>query len=134
MAMLRKFVLSFVLADNFVSNLARKPFRSRWRLEGSCNKCGKCCKEIHMKIEPLLLKDGFIREVVIRWVSWLFNFYLLRMDDERNYLVFGCRSFRADGLCKEYKWRPNVCRNYPIVDFFEEPVLFNTCGYRAKHK
>ena len=132
--MLRKLALSFVLADNFVSNLAKKPFGSRWKLTGRCNKCGKCCKEIHIKIEPRLLNSKFTQEVVIRWVSWLFRFYLQRIDHERNYLVFGCKNLRPDGTCGDYKWRPNVCRNYPLVDFFDEPALFDTCGYKAIKK
>jgi Fe-S-cluster containining protein len=129
---LRKTILALVIADNFVANLAGSFFRKKWKLEGSCKKCGKCCRDIHLKIDPRLLNNRFTRELVIRWISWLFRFYLKRIDHERNYLVFGCRNLTENGTCGDYRWRPNVCRNYPLVDFFDEPALFDTCGYKAK--
>jgi uncharacterized protein len=132
--MLRKMVLSIVLADNYISHLVQKPFGTKWVLEGDCNKCGKCCLDIHLKIEPKLLNNAFTRELVVRWISWLFVFYLKRIDYDRNYLVFGCNNLNSNGTCNDYNWRPNVCRNYPLVDYFEEPVLFKECGYKAKLK
>jgi Fe-S-cluster containining protein len=129
--MLRKFMMMFVLADNYITNLAGAFFRKQWKLEGKCRKCGKCCKEIHMKVEPHLIGNRFTRELVIRWISWLFNFYLIRIDYDRDYLVFSCRSINPDGTCGDYRWRPSVCRNYPLVDYFDEPALLEGCGFRA---
>lgn len=130
--MLRKLVLSLVIADNFITNLVKKPFRTRWVLNGKCRKCGKCCADIKMAINPRLLSNVFTRELVIRWTSWIMDFYLKRIEYGPCYLVFGCKNQDSDGLCGVYKWRPNVCRNYPLVDFFEEPALFDTCGYKAR--
>lgn len=130
-AMFRKIALSVVLADNYVTNLAGSIFRKQWRLDGKCKKCGRCCREIHLKIEPRLLGNQFTKELVVRWISWLFCFYLIKIDYERNYLVFGCRNLKPDGTCNDYRWRANVCRNYPLVDYFEKPVLFEGCGYKA---
>ena len=130
--MIRKLILSLVIADNFVSNMAKMPFRSRWKLEGGCRKCGRCCREIALKIDPRLLNNRLTTAVVIRWISWLFNFRLIRIEYDKPYLVFACNNQAGDGTCKEYKWRPNVCRNYPLVDYFEEPALYDFCGYRSK--
>ena len=132
MSMLRRFVLMLMLADNFVTNLVSKLFKTRWVLAGKCNKCGKCCQDIKLAINSRLLSNIFTRELVVRWTSWVMGFHLKRIEYDPNYLVFGCDRVRSDGTCGDYKWRPNVCRNYPLVDFFEEPALFETCGYKAK--
>ena len=130
--MLRKLVLTFILADNYLSNLVRKPFKTQWTLEGKCKKCGKCCRDIGLTISPKLLKSRFTTEIVIRWVSWVFDFYLKHIQYDSCLLVFGCKNQNPDGSCKVYKWRPNICRNYPIVDYLDKPVLYDFCGYRAK--
>lgn len=132
MVMFRKLVLLLIIADNFISNLVKKPFRSRWVLCGKCNKCGKCCEDIKLAINSRLLSNIFTRELVIRWTSWVMGYDLKRIEYDPPYLVFGCKKLRLDGSCADYKWRPNVCRNYPLVDFFEEPASFDTCGYKAK--
>lgn len=128
--MLRKMVLSLVLMDNFLTNLARKPLRTRWILSGKCKKCGRCCREIHLKIDPRLLNNRFTFSLITMWISWLFCFYLKRVDRRRNYLVFGCKKLKWNGQCGAYYWRPNVCRNYPLVDYFEKPALIRGCGYK----
>ena len=130
--MIRRLVLLLMLADNAVTNLVKKPFRTRWVLVGKCNQCGKCCQNIKLAINPRLLSSVFIRELVIMWTSWVMGFHLKRIEYTPPYLVFGCKKVRSDGTCGDYKWRPNVCRNYPLVDFFEEPALFKTCGFKAK--
>ena len=131
---IRKFVLASILADNYITNLAKKPFRSKWGLEGSCKKCGRCCLDISLEINPALLKSRFTIDVVVRWVSWIFNFYFKRIEYDKHFLVFGCKNLNEDGTCGDYKWRPNICRNYPIVDYFDEPALFDTCGFNAKQR
>lgn len=132
MFMLRKIVLSFVIFENFVNNLVRRPYKTKWHLTGKCKKCGKCCHNIALKIEPRLLTSRVITELlIVRWVSWLFNFQLIWIDYQKYYLVFRCKNLKPDGTCKDYKWRPNICRNYPIVDFFDEPALSDTCGYSS---
>jgi len=129
--MLRKIVLTFILADNFIFNLAKKPFGTKWALKGKCKKCGRCCQDVTLEINPKLLNNRFTTDLVVRWISWAFNFRLKEVDYDRCRLVFGCNNLNTDGTCKDYRWRPNICRNYPIMDYFERPSLFNTCGYKA---
>jgi Fe-S-cluster containining protein len=130
---MKKIIISFILLDNFLTNLPKKVlFRSRWVLEGKCKKCGTCCKEIYLKISPRQLSSRFFTELAIRWTSWIFDFILLRIDYENYYLVFTCRHLRPDGKCGNYFWRPNICRNYPLVDYFEEPKTLLDCGFRAR--
>jgi hypothetical protein len=125
----------FVLLDNFLTNSIKKAlFKSKWVLTGKCKQCGNCCKEIYLKIDPGQLGSKLFSTLAIKWITWLFDFILLRIDYENYYLVFTCKHIRADGKCGNYFWRPNICRNYPLVDYFEEPKLLPGCGFSAKQR
>jgi len=128
---LKRFLISFVLLDNLLTNLPKKIlFKSRWKLEGKCKQCGVCCQEIYMKITPKQLSSKFFTNLAIKWTCWLFDFILLDVDYENYYLVFTCHHRRPDGKCGNYFWRPNVCRNYPLVDYFDEPKTLPNCGFK----
>ena len=130
---LKRFIMIFVLLDNFLTNLPKKYlFRSRWQLEGSCNQCGNCCKEIYLKISPRQLGSELFSKLAIWWITWLFDFILIKIDYDNHYLVFTCKHLRPDGKCGNYFWRPSVCRNYPLVDYFDEPKFLPGCGFRAR--
>lgn len=119
----------FILLDNLITASLKKLFGSRYRLEGSCNKCGQCCREIYLKMTRAQFLSPLFTAVAVKWISWLFDFEFLRVDREVGDLVFRCRNQLADGRCGNYFWRPNICRNYPLVDYFEEPKLLPDCGY-----
>ena len=131
--MLKRFVLSFVLLDNFITQTLKKHlFRSRWEIEGKCKMCGVCCQEILLTMTPRQTRSRLFTKIAIMWISWLFDFILLRVDYENNYLAFTCKHRRSDGKCGNYTWRPNICRNFPLVDYFDEPRLLPYCAFKAK--
>lgn len=130
----KRIIIIFVILDNFITNLTKKLFRTRWVLDGKCRQCGNCCKEIYLKITPAQLKSRLFTNIAVHWITWLFDFNLLRIDYDHHYLVFNCKHLTLEGKCGNYFWRPNVCRNYPLVDYFEEPKLLPGCGFRAKIK
>lgn len=129
---MKKLIMSLVLADNFLTNLAKKLFPARWKLEGTCRQCGSCCREIHLKLTPGQMRSKLFTSLAVRWISWLFGFILLKIDRENHSLIFTCRYLTAEGKCGNYPWRANVCRNYPLVDYFTEPKFLPGCGFRAK--
>ena len=129
---LQRIIILFVLLDNFLTIFPRKLlFPTRWVVHGKCKQCGNCCKEILLTMTPRQISSRFFTNLAIRWISWLFGFILLRVDYENRYLVFTCKHRCADGKCGNYFWRPSICRNYPLVDYFEEPKLLAGCGYKA---
>ncbi|MDD5382085.1 MAG: YkgJ family cysteine cluster protein [Candidatus Margulisbacteria bacterium] len=128
---LKRTIMLFVLADNFLTNLARKIFKTRWVLTGKCRQCGSCCREIYLKMTPGQLRSELFTKLSVRWLSWLFGFKLIRIDRENHYLIFSCEHLTADNKCGNYFWRPNVCRNYPLVDYFKEPGFLPGCGFKA---
>lgn len=130
--MLKRFIISFILLDNFLTNIPKKIlFRTRWKLQGKCKQCGVCCQEIYLKINPRQLGSRLFTKLAIAWISWVYDFKLLKVDWEDFYLVFTCKKIRADGECGDYRWRPNICRNYPLVDYFDEPKFLPQCGFKA---
>ena len=130
--MLRKAILCFVLLDNFIVNSLKRLFPTRYKIVGSCKTCGNCCQVIRLHISPNFLGSKLITDLVVRWISWIFNFYLIEIDYKYQALVFGCYDLGEDGKCKVYRWRPGICRNYPLLDYFKEPVFLPGCGFKAK--
>jgi Fe-S-cluster containining protein len=127
--MLKKFVMLFVLADNWLTNLVKRLFSTCWQLTGHCRQCGQCCRRIILTMTPAQIKSKLFTDLSIRWISWLFGFRLIEIDHEHYSLVFNCRHQTPEGKCGNYRWRPNVCRNYPLVDYFKEPQLLPGCGF-----
>ena len=129
---MKRIIIIFVILDNFVNNLIKKLFRSRWVLTGKCRQCGNCCRKILLKMTPAQTRSPLFTRIAVRWISWLFDFIFLGIDRENNYLIFTCKHLTPAGKCGNYFWRPNVCRNFPLVDYFEEPSLLPQCGFQAK--
>ncbi|NQU17652.1 MAG: hypothetical protein HQ564_06250 [Candidatus Saganbacteria bacterium] len=127
--MIKKIILLFVLLDNFVSTRLKALFPTQYKIAGKCKMCGNCCKEIRMKIAPAFFSSKFFTDLVIRWISWLFDFYLIKIDFEHHDLVFSCNNRGEGGRCNNYFWRPSICRNYPLLDYFKRPVFLPGCGY-----
>ncbi len=132
--MLKRLILIFVLLDNFLTNSAKHLFGSRYKLTGSCKQCGNCCRQIYLTMTPAQAGSKFFTNLSVRWISWLFDFILIRIDHEHNSLVFTCRHLTPAGQCGNYRWRPNICRNYPLVDYFDEPKTLPACGFKPKLK
>jgi len=128
----KRFIMIFVLLDNMLTNLAKKMFGTRWHLQGSCRQCGNCCKRIILTMTPAQSRSPLFRKIATGWILWLFDFILLEVNEAENYLAFTCRHLRADGKCGNYFWRPNICRNYPLVDYFNEPKFLPGCGFSAR--
>ncbi|MFA6431598.1 MAG: YkgJ family cysteine cluster protein [Candidatus Margulisiibacteriota bacterium] len=129
MQIVKRIIIFFVLLDNFLTNTFKNLFGTKWKIVGKCNQCGTCCKRILMVMTPAQIRSPLFTGLSIRWISWLFDFILLDIDHERNYLAFTCSHLTPEGKCGNYFWRPNVCRNFPLVEYFEKPVLLDGCGY-----
>lgn len=130
---IKRLLMIIVLADNILANsVKRYLFRTRYELTGRCLKCGQCCRQIYLKATRTQVTSPLFAKLSVKWIEWLFDFRLKWIDFEDNYFVFECRNLKADGTCGNYSWRSNVCRNYPLVGYFKEPVFLPGCGYKAK--
>ena len=129
MVILKRIIISFMLLDNFIVQGFKRLFPTRYKIRGNCKQCGKCCEEILLRGTNRQINNPFFRNIAIRWISWLYGFYLLYVDYERNYLAFSCSHRGEDGKCKNYFLRPPICRNYPLLDYFEEPKFLPWCSF-----
>jgi Fe-S-cluster containining protein len=84
-----------------------------------------------LQISPRQLASRLFTRLAVAWISWIYDFKLLKIDFDNFYLVFSCKKLGSDGKCGDYAWRPNICRNYPLVDYFEEPKFLPGCGFKA---
>ncbi|MBU0687285.1 MAG: YkgJ family cysteine cluster protein [Candidatus Margulisbacteria bacterium] len=133
MKIIKRFIMLFVILDNFILNSLKKLFfKTNWVLGGKCKQCGSCCKRILLKMTRKQIESPFFTKLSIKWITWLFDFILLDIDRNNHYLAFTCKHLKPDGKCGNYFWRPNICRNYPLVDYFEEPKLLPECGFKAE--
>ncbi len=129
---LKKLLMISVLADNILTNLPKRMLGTRYKITGKCKKCGQCCREIYLKASRTQITNPLFSKLSVKWIEWLFDFKLKWVDLEDNYFVFECKNLRPDGTCGNYFWRPNICRNYPLVDYFDEPVFLPGCGYGSE--
>ena len=129
MKYLKRLFLSFMLFDNFITQRLKSLFPPQYMRVGSCKKCGSCCREIHLRMTRNQINNDFFRNLCIRWLSWLYDFVLVRVDYDRYYLVFTCKHIGNDGKCLNYSWRPPICRNFPLTDYFAKPVYLPGCGF-----
>ncbi len=130
---IKRLLLVMVLADNVLTNFVKEHIlKSRYKLKGGCLKCGQCCRQIYLKATRPQVTSPLFAKLSVKWIEWLFDFELKQIDTADNYFVFGCKNIRPDGKCGNYFWRPNICRNYPLLDYFKEPVFLPRCGYGSK--
>jgi len=130
---IKRLLMTAVLADNILTNFAKNYiFKTRYGLKGHCLKCGQCCRQIYLKATRSQVTSPLFAKISVKWIEWLFDFKLKWVDFEDNYFVFECKHLKSDGTCGNYSWRPNVCRNYPLISYFKEPVFLPDCGYSAK--
>jgi len=124
-------LLPFIYLDLIMQKLAKKIIRPPYRQTGGCKKRGACCHYILMiKFPPPL--------------SWIFHFWHTQINgfyrrskriyysNSKPVIVYGCRYLNKDGSCKNYRFRPMICRKYPNIESFSEPHIMKGCGFAAE--
>ena len=105
------------------------PEKIQYKVEGHCNKCGKCCKEIRsygLKNEKELKFMQFL-------IPWYKNFFITGVDENKN-IILSCKHIQNNGLCAIYRKRPNICRNYPKNYNNIRYELIDGCGFKVSKK
>lgn len=101
----------------------------RYKIEGNCKKCGKCCKEIRAY--------GLKNERELKFMQFFLphykRFYISKTDDNNN-IVLSCKYLLDNGLCSVYQNRPNVCKSYPAKSISFNSEMIEGCGFRILKK
>ena len=127
---IRAFVLPFVLLDVAAQKVARLLIPPPYKQAGACKKRGNCCHYI------IIRRPKGILGLLFRIWNTEINGFFLRSEEIFEYekhqvQVMGCRYLQKDGSCKHYKWRPMICRKWPIIEHFGHPRLLKGCGFYA---
>ena len=114
---IRKFILSKIL-------------RKKYMRTGSCNACGKCCRQIYVKHYKHVLQD----EKEFEKLQYLHTFYahLKIIGKDEDGLIFECDRLDPETKkCKIHFFRPAICRRYPQEELFAMGgYLSDECGYK----
>ena len=112
----------------------QKFFTSKYEIEGKCNKCGACCKNIVFMIE-----DNYVCEEKqfedLKQFDKKYNHFVIAGKNDKGVLLFRCKSLDNNNRCKDYFWRSIYCRAYPkVTDKIRLGgcETFDTCGYKIK--
>ena len=105
------------------------PQKIKYKIEGHCIKCGKCCKEIRAY--------GLKNEMELKFMQFIFphyRYFYISYIDKNNKIVLSCKNLNTDNTCSIYKFRPFLCRNYPKKYIFSNIEMIDNCGYKVIKK
>jgi len=111
--------------------LARQVLPRRWRLSGTCVRCGRCCRLLAVGVPPWLGRRPRLLGLVRGYFEENYGFVYEGFRED-GCLVFSCSSLGADNLCRIYRRRPRLCREYPSAWGPDRPDLYPECGFRLE--
>lgn len=96
---------------------------------GRCNRCGGCCRSIHLSDEGRWLRRVAQYEKLVADAPEHARFRPVGRGDQ-GFLLFDCALLGDDNLCTAHETRPALCRNYPPKSlYYGGGRLPNDCGY-----
>ena len=126
----REVLRLFVLLDLGAMRLLRRVIKPRYELLGACQQRGACCTQIVGNPPGLIRRQPKLLAAFVGFHRLLHNFYVVGRGPQGE-VVFRCGHLKSDGGCGIYRWRPRLCRVYPLLPFFRPPQLLPGCGYRT---
>jgi Fe-S-cluster containining protein len=96
---------------------------------GSCNQCGKCCKDIYLIHEDKTIDSLELFEE-LKPANPEYQHFVVVGETEHG-LQFQCKHLSPENRCAIYENRPDFCRKYPS----EKSILLGGslakgCGYK----
>ena len=123
--------LPFVWLDAFAKKIAKLVVRPPFKRAGKCKKRGNCCYYITMR-----KRKGILGKLQMIWALEVNGFYKRYpqpfFENGQELYVLGCRYLKKNGQCAHYFFRPTICREWPIIEYFGYPKLLKDCGYYPK--
>lgn len=107
-------------------------FTSKYKLEGQCKQCGRCCRNIVFYNDNRPITEDDDLNKLIKEVRHLISFYVSGKN-EKGELLFTCKSLGEDNKCRHYWFRSLYCRRYPLVKSLKTGQYLQPedyCGYK----
>ena len=107
-------------------------FPPKYKLEGQCRQCGRCCRNIVFYNENKPITEDDDLNKLIKEDRHLISFYVSGKN-EKGELLFTCKSLGEDNKCRHYWFRSLYCRRYPLVKSLKTGQYLQPedyCGYK----
>ncbi|MCB1081594.1 MAG: YkgJ family cysteine cluster protein [Chlamydiia bacterium] len=122
--------LPFVVIDDAMQKIAKKIIRPPFKRVGKCKRRGNCCHYV-----LVAHSNKLIGKLFYFWYTQVLGFYK-RLPNPQTYEgkkmhVMGCRHLRKDGSCGDYRLRPLICRQWPVIEHFGYPKVLKGCGFQS---
>lgn len=101
----------------------------KYEVVGECVRCGKCCTEIVSR-PPRFIRQTKMLPVFLAFHRVMHNFSMVG-EGPQGELIFRCGHLKDDGGCGIHKWRPFLCRNFPMQPWFDPPQILPYCSYQV---
>ena len=114
-------------------------------MKNLCEKCGKCCEYLMLKLSPQTLKKEYIRWDTRDGGNYTSDIYLIYpmlkykfFDKKVKSHIYQCIHFKRDkngkGKCVIHDIRPSMCSNFPSYNKISmyldrNPSQYIGCGY-----
>lgn len=126
----REVIRLFILAELMSLRIVRLVIPPKFVVLGRCHMRGNCCTMI-VANPPSFIKDRpALLACFAAYHRVMHNFHVVNRGPDRE-LIFKCHHLRDDGRCGIYRHRPFICRNYPVLPWFEAPKPLPGCGYQV---
>ena len=98
----------------------------RYKITGSCNKCGKCCQDIRFKYQ--YTEKEF---ELAKFLYPMYRRFKIRSNTPEEGMILECTLLNEDGTCSVYEKRPAFCRNFPGEYIYFNGVMQEGCGFKV---
>ncbi len=122
-------VQAAALAEELTRAVVRRVRPPRFALLGECCRCGECCRRIVSDL-PAIVRDTRLLGVFVLYHRLVHSFRVVGRGPAGE-VIFACDHVRPDGRCAIHARRPMLCRDFPVLPFFDEPSLLPACTYRV---
>lgn len=121
----------FILTELAVNRLMRIIIPPRYEVVGQCNQRGDCCTMILGVPPSFVHRSKILTNLFLAYHRVLHNFTPVGRGPEDAY-IFACGHLQTDGRCGIYRYRPFICRNYPVRPYFHAPPILPGCSYQVR--
>ena len=119
----------FIQLELLALALIRRIVRPEFLVEGECLRCGACCEHI-VGDPPRWIKETKLLSVYLAYHRLTHRFRPIQRGPNGE-VIFSCGHLQSDGRCGIYRFRPLICRNYPVIPYYGVPGLLPDCTYRV---
>ena len=119
----------FINLELLALRIIRLVIRPEFLIQGECLRCGACCEHI-VGDPPKFIKETKLLSVYLAYHRLTHRFRAISRGPNGE-VIFSCGHLQDDGRCGIYRFRPLICRNYPVIPYYSVPGLLPDCTYKV---